>query len=211
MNSLVNDLLSVSRAERGTLRMETLPFDLSAVVRDVAQRYVAATEEEGRHRFSVDAPAELRYEGDPSRLEQLLLNLIGNAVKYSPSGGEVRVILEPRDGQALLTIGDDGIGILPEDLPRLGAPYVRGTGRAATFAGMGVGLYVAKLVAEAHRGSGGGEGHDGAGEAAAQLIAAGGGIRNPRALFRHCDAVERSGSSRSSRARTGTGFEPSSA
>src|SRR2546428_104872 len=153
MNNLVNDLLSVSRAERGTLRMETLPFDLSAVVRDVAQRYVAATEEEGRYRFSIEAPAELRYEGDPSRLEQLLLNLIGHAVKYSPSGGEVRVVLEPRDGQALLTIADDGIGILPEDLPRLGAAYVRGTGRAATFAGMGVGLYVAKLVAEAHRGS----------------------------------------------------------
>src|SRR2546428_151765 len=126
---------------------------VAAVARDVAQRYVAATEEEGRYRFSIEAPAELRYEGDPSRLEQLLLNLIGNAVKYSPSGGEVRVVLEPRDGQALLTIADDGIGILPEDLPRLGAAYVRGTGRAATFAGMGVGLYVAKLVAEAHRGS----------------------------------------------------------
>ena len=153
MNNLVNDLLSVSRAERGTLRKETLPFDLSAVVRDVAQRYVAATEEEGRYRFSIEAPAELRYEGDPSRVEQLLLNLIGNAVKYSPNGGAVRVVLEHRDGQALLTIADDGIGILPEDLPLLGAPYVRGTGRAATFAGTGVGLYVAKLVAEAHGGS----------------------------------------------------------
>ena len=153
MNSLVNDLLSVSRAERGTLRMETLPFDLSAVVRDVAQRYVAATEEEGRHRFSVDAPAELRYEGDPSRLEQLLLNLIGNAVKYSPNGGAVRVALVPRDGEAVLTIADDGIGVLADDLPRLAAPYVRGNGEAATFAGMGVGLYVAKLVAEAHGGS----------------------------------------------------------
>ena len=208
MNSLVNDLLSVSRAERGTLRMETLPFDLSAVVRDVAQRYVAATEEEGRHRFSVDAPAELRYEGDPSRLEQLLLNLIGNAVKYSPNGGAVRVALVPRDGEAVLTIADDGIGVLADDLPRLAAPYVRGHGRGAL---RGEARRRGAWGLARARERGGGEGHDGAGEAAAQLIAAGGGIRNPRALFRHCDAVERSGPSRSSRARTGTGFEPSSA
>jgi len=153
MNNLVNDLLSVSRAERGVLRMERLAFDLSAVVRDVAQRYATATEEEGRHHFSVSAPNELRYEGDPSRMEQLLFNVIGNAVKYSPSGGEVRVTLEPNDGQAIITIADEGIGILAEDIPRLGAPYERGSGKAATFAGMGVGLYVAKLVAEGHAGS----------------------------------------------------------
>src|SRR2546428_12465507 len=98
MNNLVNDLLSVSRAERGTLRMETLPFDLSAVVRDVAQRYVAATEEEGRYRFSIEAPAELRYEGDPSRLEQLLLNLIGNEGEEQPDGGLRRVGLRASRG-----------------------------------------------------------------------------------------------------------------
>ena len=74
MNNLVNDLLSVSRAERGALRMERMAFDLSAVVREVAQRYAAALEEEGRHRVSVDTPADVPYEGDASRIEQLLFN-----------------------------------------------------------------------------------------------------------------------------------------
>jgi signal transduction histidine kinase len=78
---------------------------------------------------------------------------VGNAVKYSPSGGQVRVALAAQDGSAELAISDNGIGIPPDDLPRLGHPFVRGAGRAGTFAGMGVGLYVARIVAEAHSGS----------------------------------------------------------
>src|SRR5213594_267821 len=108
MNGLVNDLLSVSRAERGRLRMELVRFDLAATTRDVVQRYVDATEEEGRHRFTVEAPESLRVRGDQYRLEQLLMNLVGNAVKYSPSGGEVRVALDGRDGTAEIRISDEG-------------------------------------------------------------------------------------------------------
>jgi signal transduction histidine kinase len=153
MNGLVNDLLSVSRAEKGSLRMEQVPYDLAAVVRDVVQRYVDATAEEGRHHFKLEAPASLPAHGDQSRVEQLLMNLVGNAVKYSPMGGVVRVALHEKDGTAEIAISDDGIGIPPDDLPKLGHPFVRGGGRAGTFAGMGVGLYVARIVAEAHAGS----------------------------------------------------------
>src|SRR5256712_11548990 len=97
MNGLVNDLLSVSRAERGKLRMEPVRFDLAATTRDVVQRYVDATEEEGRHHFTVEAPQSLPVRGDQSRLEHLLMNLVGNAVKYSPSGGAVPFPLHGRD------------------------------------------------------------------------------------------------------------------
>src|SRR5438093_1345767 len=111
MNGLVNDLLSVSRAERGTLRMESGGFDLASVVRDVVQRYVLATAEEGRHRFEVKVPETFRARGDLARIDQLLMNLVGNAVKYSPSGGEIRVSLVRHDGTAEITISDEGIGI----------------------------------------------------------------------------------------------------
>jgi signal transduction histidine kinase len=153
MNGLVNDLLSVSRAERGTFRMEPVRFDLAAVTRDVVQRFTDATAEEGRHQFRVDSPESLPTHGDQSRIEQLLMNLVGNAVKYSPRGGEVRVSLGQRDGTTEIAVVDQGIGIPAEDLPNLGHAFVRGGGRAGTFAGMGVGLYVARLVAEAHGGS----------------------------------------------------------
>ncbi|MDQ2913402.1 MAG: ATP-binding protein [Chloroflexota bacterium] len=153
MNGLVNDLLSVSRAEKGSLSMEKVSYDLAVVVREVVQRYVDATLEEGRHTFTVEAPASVPAHGDESRIEQLLMNLVGNAVKYSPTGGPVRVALNAEDRSAEIAISDKGIGIPPEDIGRLGHPFVRGTGRAGTFAGMGVGLYVARIVAEAHAGS----------------------------------------------------------
>jgi signal transduction histidine kinase len=153
MNALVTDLLSVSRAGRGKLEMERAPFDLAESVRDTVERYVEATREEGRHRFVVAAPEKLTISADHARIEQMLMNLIGNAVKYSPRGGEVRVELTEGPGRAEILIRDEGIGITKEDLPRLGKPFTRGTGRAETFAGMGIGLHVAQLMAEAHGGS----------------------------------------------------------
>jgi PAS domain S-box-containing protein len=153
MNGLVNDLLSVSRAEKGVLSMERVSYDLAVVVRDVVQRYVDATLEEGRHIFELEAPASVPAHGDQSRVEQLLMNLVGNAVKYSPTGGTVRVALTAGDRVAEIAITDQGIGIPPDELSKLGHPFVRGAGRANSFAGMGVGLYVARIVAEAHAGS----------------------------------------------------------
>ena len=153
MNGLVNDLLSVSRAEKGSLSMERVSYDLAVVLREVVQRYIDATLEEGRHTFSVEAPASVPAHGDQSRIEQLLMNLVGNAVKYSPTGGPVSVALVAENRSAEITIKDQGIGISADDLGRLGHPFVRGAGRASTFAGMGVGLYVARIVAEAHAGS----------------------------------------------------------
>jgi signal transduction histidine kinase len=153
MNGLVNDLLSVSRAEKGSLSMDRMPYDLAMVVREVVQRYIDATLEEGRHSFTLEAPASLPAHGDQSRVEQLLMNLVGNAVKYSPTGGPVHVALAAHDRSAEIAITDEGIGITQDDIVKLGHPFVRGAGRAATFAGMGVGLYVARIVAEAHAGS----------------------------------------------------------
>jgi signal transduction histidine kinase len=153
MNGLVNDLLSVSRAGRGQLEMDRAPFDLAAEVRDVVARYVAATREEGRHSFAVDSPDTMTFDGDQARIDQLLMNLVGNAVKYSPRGGQVAVRLAPDNGAAEIAISDEGIGIQEDDLLRLGGAFTRGAGKAASFAGMGIGLHVAKLVAEAHGGS----------------------------------------------------------
>lgn len=152
MNGLVNDLLEVSRAGRGRFELLVEELDLAPLVREVVSRYVTATAEEGRHRFAVDVPETLPIRGDPVRLEQVLMNLVGNAVKYTPRGGEISVSLRSDDGAARLEITDDGIGVSAEDLARVGKPFVRGKGKAATFSGMGIGLHLAQLVAEGHGG-----------------------------------------------------------
>ncbi len=152
MNALVSDLLEVSRVGHGRLEAAKAPLDLAQLARDVTQRYIEATAEEGRYRFTVDAPPVLVVIADAARLEQVLMNLVGNAVKYSPTGGEVRVEVGAGDGGALVVVEDHGIGIPPDEIPTLGHAFVRGSGRARTFAGVGIGLYLSRLVAEAHGG-----------------------------------------------------------
>ncbi|MBA3375224.1 MAG: PAS domain-containing protein [Actinobacteria bacterium] len=154
MNGLVNDLLEVSRVGRDAFHLSPKPFDVAVIVRDVVQRYIEVTADEGRHAFSLDAPESLRVVADQARVEQLLWNVIGNAVKYSPRGGTVRVRLGRQGKCAVIVVADEGIGISRPDLARLGRrPFQRGAGKAASFAGMGIGLYLSRLVAEGHGGA----------------------------------------------------------
>lgn len=155
MSGLVNDLLEVSRAGQGRFELQPQEFDLVPVVHEVVQRYgeVAVAADDGRHQFAVSAPESLVMTGDSMRIEQALTNLVGNAVKYSPSGGMVRVLVEQRNGHARIAVSDEGIGIGPAEIAGLGRPFARGSRRARTFSGMGIGLYLARLVAEGHRGS----------------------------------------------------------
>jgi len=153
MSGLVNDLLEVSRAGHGRFELQQQEFDLIPVVHEVAQRYREISAEDGKVTFAVTAPGTLRMTGDTMRIEQALTNLIGNAVKYSPAGGEVRIEVDDRGDQVALVVADDGIGIPAEDLPTLARPFARGSRRARTFSGMGIGLYLARLVAEGHGGT----------------------------------------------------------
>ena len=153
MNRLVNDLLEVSRAGQGRFELRLEEFDLVPTVREVVHRHSEIATEVGGHRFSVDVPDSLLIIGDPVRIEQALTNLVANAVKYSPSGGDVRVTLVQQDGRASVTVTDQGIGIDAAEIAGLGKPFARGSRRARTFSGVGIGLYLARLVAEGHGGS----------------------------------------------------------
>jgi signal transduction histidine kinase len=153
MSGLVNDLLEVSRAGQGRFELQQQEFDLVPVVHEVVQRYREISAEEGRIAFAVTAPGTLPISGDAMRIEQALTNLVGNAVKYSPSGGEIRIAVDARGDEVAFVVADDGIGIPAEDLPTLARPFARGSRRARTFSGMGIGLYLARLVAEGHGGS----------------------------------------------------------
>jgi signal transduction histidine kinase len=153
MAGLVNDLLEVSRAGQGRFELQQQEFDLIPVVQEVVQRHREISADDGRFTFAVRTPDALKMTGDPMRVEQAVANLIGNSVKYSPSGGEVRIAVEERGDAVVLSVDDDGIGIPAEDLPTLARPFARGSRRARTFSGMGIGLYLARLVAEGHGGS----------------------------------------------------------
>ena len=148
LNALVVELLDASRAERGQLVSTRDRVDLCLLVREVAKSGGG-----GRHRVVVETDGRLEGEYDQGRVRQLVENLIENAVKYSPQGGEVRVRAWREAHEARIAVHDRGIGIHLEDLPHIFERFRRGRNvDDRHFAGMGLGLYICRAIAEQHGG-----------------------------------------------------------
>ncbi|HEU5423926.1 MAG TPA: HAMP domain-containing sensor histidine kinase, partial [Nitrolancea sp.] len=149
---LVTDLLDVSRIEQGHVELRPEPVEL----RELAQQVLARFEQEGLaqpdHRLVLDAPRPIVGRWDAERLDQVLTNLISNAVKYSPEGGDVSVALGVRGGQAEMIVTDQGIGIPKDELRELFKPFMRGAA-ARIFPGTGLGLYISRNLVELHGGT----------------------------------------------------------
>ncbi len=144
LERLVNQLLDVSRITAGRLHLDPEPVDLGALVREVAARVG-----EGNTPVVVSGVEEVRGRWDRLRLDQVVANLVGNAVKYG-HGKPVEVELQ-QDGDAILRVTDHGIGIEPERQKRLFQKFERAVGRE--FGGFGLGLWITRQIVEACGGS----------------------------------------------------------
>jgi PAS domain S-box-containing protein len=152
LERLVADLLDVARMQRGELALRPEPMDLVDLARQVLDRFEQAPERSARHRLVLEATEAVVGRWDPDRLDQALTNLVSNALKYSPAGGEVRVRVARCDGAAIVRVRDEGLGLAPEEQAGIFRPYARG--RAARgVEGTGLGLYVAAQVAARHGGT----------------------------------------------------------
>ncbi|HMJ12994.1 MAG TPA: ATP-binding protein [Polyangiaceae bacterium] len=155
LTRLVDDLLDVSRVSTGKLTLQKQRLEL----RDVIDRARAASEHAAAqkgHRLSTNISAvPLSLDGDPVRLEQVLVNLLGNAIRYTPAGGHVSITASrTSDAHALIRVEDDGCGIPPELLPRIFEPFVQAEmSLHRTDGGLGLGLALVKGVVELHGGS----------------------------------------------------------
>jgi signal transduction histidine kinase/CheY-like chemotaxis protein len=152
LNKMIAALLDISRIEMGQLSIVRMPMDLSALVRRVVAEMQPTLE---RHTIDyADADEPLWVEGDELRLEQVLHNLIGNAVKYSPAGGIVTVRMEQRASCACAVIQDQGIGIPADSVPRLFTRFYRADNvNPQNISGMGIGLFVVKEIITLHGGT----------------------------------------------------------
>ncbi len=105
------------------------------------------------HKISVDFPDNFPIvSADETRLEQVLSNLVSNAIKYSPQGGEIQITGQVRPAQVIICISDQGPGVAPEDIPHIFDRFYRSSNVKRTTKGAGLGLYLARAVIEAHGG-----------------------------------------------------------
>jgi PAS domain S-box-containing protein len=151
LTAIINDLLDASRIEAGRLALHFEPTRLDTMV----EHALATMDvERGQHRIDFSHPAEaVRIQGDPYRLQQVIANLLENALKYSPGDSTVHVRLDVNDDFALLSVRDEGIGIPRDQQEQLFERYFRARNVSVTsYGGLGLGLYISRDIVERHGG-----------------------------------------------------------
>lgn len=152
--NLVNDLLDASRIVTGKLQIEIRPVELITIVEAAVDTLRPAVEAKDLRLQMVLQPWVGPFSGDHSRLQQIISNLISNAIKFTPPGGMIEVRLERRGGQAVITISDTGQGIRPEFLPHVFDRFRQADGSTTrTHGGLGLGLAIVKHLVEMHGGT----------------------------------------------------------
>jgi signal transduction histidine kinase len=151
--SLINEILDLSKVEAGRMELEIAPFDLPLAI-DNARTFVR--ERATKHGITVDVDIDQRlgdYVGDERKIKQILLNLLSNAVKFTPEGGRIRIDARQCDGAVEISVSDTGIGIAPDDQPKIFEEFRQvGTDYAQKSEGTGLGLTLAKKFVELHGG-----------------------------------------------------------
>lgn len=150
--ALINDLLDVSRIQQGHLVLRRQRTDLTERATMILRQFELSPERTPAHRLVLDAPGPIEGHWDQLRLDQVMTNLISNALRYSPQGGEVRVTLRVHDEMAEIAVRDDGIGIALEEQVHLFQPFARSS-RGQQIGGSGLGLYIARQIVEQHGGT----------------------------------------------------------
>lgn len=148
---LINTMLDISKTGQGLDHSPRTSLDLAALVRDVADLYSAVAEEK-RQVMTLDVPSTpLLFNGHEGKLRQLVQNLLENAIKFTPENGHVQLSLHRENSTTVLTVVDDGPGVLPKDLPHLFDRFYRGDA-SRTLPGNGLGLALVKAIATSYGG-----------------------------------------------------------
>ena len=151
---LIDDLLDVSRITQGKGQLRKEPLDAAAILNSAVET-VRPIMEERQHELTVALrPGTLQLEADPTRLEQIIVNLLANAAKYTEKGGEISLRARNEDGQIAIRVRDNGVGIPPEKLPQMFELFAQGDRTLArSEGGLGIGLTLVRSLSEMHGGT----------------------------------------------------------
>lgn len=149
MAAMIQDLVDAVHLESGTHQLAKQPIAVRTFVSDLVAQVRGALDTD---RVWLDVPANLpSVSADPARLARVVQNLLGNALKYSAPGTDVEVRAVRSEREVVISVADQGVGIPPEDLPRVFERFYRGAQTSRTD-GLGLGLYISRLIVEAHGG-----------------------------------------------------------
>lgn len=150
MGSLINGFLNVSRLESGKLEINPEKFDLGGLVEEQLEEIGLTV---SSHKFYFDTRVPVEIYADREKIGSVVSNLLSNAVKYSPRGKEVKVTMTIAAHEAIISVRDEGMGIRPQDLPRIFDRYYRaGSEHTRNISGFGVGLYLSAEIVQRHQG-----------------------------------------------------------
>jgi two-component system OmpR family sensor kinase len=153
MSRMVNDLLLLARADYGDIKIDLFPVDLDTVISEV-YREAKVLAKDRSVQIKIEDFQPVRVNGNTDRLKQLLLNLISNALKFTPDDGKISISLMEHDDRAIIEVRDTGVGIPPEALEHIFDRFYQvDTARTNVGGGAGLGLAIAKWIVDAHGGS----------------------------------------------------------
>jgi two-component system CheB/CheR fusion protein len=149
LQNLISDLLDVSRIQAGKLKFNLEPVDIGKLV-------IACIENAGyifsSHTIRTEVQSNLNVQGNAERLEQVVMNLVTNAVKYSPEGTEIMICVEEKNGEAEISVADSGIGLSESNIQRIFERFYRVENTKVPAAGLGMGLYISAEIIREHGG-----------------------------------------------------------
>jgi two-component system CheB/CheR fusion protein len=150
LERLINDLLDVTKINAGKMIYDMQPFDFLQMVRETIENVQLTV---NTHEIILNSCEPFEFTGDRMRLEQVLINLLDNAIKYSPGGEEVLVRVGLEEGNVIVAVQDYGVGIEKSHLLRLFDRYYRSDNTAMRFEGLGLGLFISAEIVKRHHGS----------------------------------------------------------
>lgn len=148
LSGLITELLNVSKIEGGQLKLNKTHFKLSQIVYESCNHVHLL----GSHSLKIEGDLELEVFADAQRLDQVIVNIVNNAVKYSPSNSEIKILIEGLHDAVKLSVSDQGVGISEEKLPYIFDRYFRVDNSGIQYSGLGLGLYISSEIIRMHGG-----------------------------------------------------------
>jgi signal transduction histidine kinase len=148
MQYLVDDLMDISKIEAGQLMLHKTTFVLADMLKECCDHFALMS----KHEIVINGDAEIEVHADYQRIDQVLVNLVNNAIKYAPGSKNIVIAVEQQNALVKISIKDFGIGISADKLPHLFKRYYRVDSSGVQFSGLGLGLYICADIIKRHGG-----------------------------------------------------------